>query len=168
MPQLAYQHAYYHRQAPAYLAALAAHAGAGPPDLSQPFTYVDIGCGTGITALLTAASHPTARVIGIDIDPGQIAGARALAAAAGLANLSYLEADLAAPDLDLPDFDMAVLNGMWSWIGAAAREGVLRLLARRLRPGGLVYVSYNALPGAAPMQPLRDLLAGLLPAEGDV
>src|SRR5690606_32071520 len=36
----------------------------------QPgMTVVDLGCGTGTLALMVKRSHPTARVIGIDVDP---------------------------------------------------------------------------------------------------
>ena len=74
-------------------------------------------------------------------------------AAARLDNVPFIEADLA--DLDdraldrLPEFDLITVHGVWSWVSEPVREGVLRLLMRRLKPGGLVVVTYNALPGAA-------------------
>src|SRR6202011_4061311 len=51
--------------------------------------------------------------------------------------------------------DIVTLHGLWSWVGDAARAGIVRLLAEKLRPGGIAYVSYNALPawqGALGMQ----------------
>jgi hypothetical protein len=53
-------------------------------------------------------------------------------------------------------------------VSAANRERILELVARRLRTGGVLYVSYNALPGWAPMLPLREMMvayAAALPAE---
>ena len=50
-----------------------------------------------------------------------------------------------------PNSDVVAAHGLWSWVGDGARAGIVRLLGSRLRPGGLVYISYNALPrwGAA-------------------
>jgi hypothetical protein len=69
---------------------------------------------------------------------------------------------------DLPQFDFIGLHGVWSWVSAANRERILELVARRLRAGGVLYVSYNALPGWAPMLPLREMMvayAAALPAD---
>ena len=46
---------------------------------------------------------------------------------------------------------------MWSWVSDDVRAGIVRLLATKTRPGGMVHVSYNALPawqGAIGMQRL--------------
>jgi hypothetical protein len=36
---------------------------------------------------------------------------------------------------------------VWSWVPAAVQAGIVRLLRDKVRPGGAVHVSYNALPG---------------------
>jgi SAM-dependent methyltransferase len=59
---------------------------------------------------------------------------------------------------DLPVFDFVGAHGVWSWVSAANRDRIVAFLQQRLRPGGVFYLSYNALPGWAPMLPLRDLL----------
>lgn len=141
-------------QSPAHLRAICALMGVAwdvGPD--TPLSIVEIGCGTGYTAAVLAAGNPQGQVLGIDYNPAHIAEARSLAAAAGLSNLRYLEADLAEledAELDrLPEFDLVTVHGVWSWVGDPVREGVLRLLRRRLKPGGLALVTYNAMPGAA-------------------
>ena len=63
----------------------------------------------------------------------------------------FIEADLAALAAgelapDIPESDVVAAHGLWSWVGDAARAGIVRLLGSRLRPGGLLYISYNALP----------------------
>ena len=45
-----------------------------------------------------------------------------------------------------------------SWVGPAKRRALLELASRRLKKGGLLYVSYNALPGWASVEPLRQLM----------
>jgi SAM-dependent methyltransferase len=120
-----------------------------PADLAM----CDLGCGRGYTALVMAAADPRRTVIGIDYNPAHIAEARSVAAEAGLANARFLEADLAAmtdAELDrLPDFDLVVSHGVWTWVGDPVREGILRFLSRKVKPGGVVHVGYNALPGFA-------------------
>ena len=40
----------------------------------------------------------------------------------------------------------SAMHGLWSWVSNEVRAGIVRLLAAKTRPGGMVHVSYNALP----------------------
>lgn len=53
--------------------------------------------------------------------------------------------------------DCIVMHGVYSWVSPALRQAIVRFIERRLKPGGVVYVSYNTLPGWAPLLPLREL-----------
>lgn len=141
-------------QSPAHLRAVCAVMGvAWEVGAQTPLCVAEIGCGTGYTSHVLAAGNPHWTVIGLDYNPAHIAEARSMAMASGLDNLRFIEADLAElgdEDLDrLPEFDLITVHGLWSWVDDPVREGVLRLLRRRLKAGGLALVSYNALPGAA-------------------
>jgi SAM-dependent methyltransferase len=174
--QLPYPPAWHPFVAPPHIAAICALMGVAwdvAPD--RPMAIADIGCGTGYTAAVLAAGNPNAKVIGLDYNPAHIAEARALAAEARLPNLHFLEADLAemaAAEIDgLPEFDLVAVHGLWSWVADPVREGLLRLLKRRVKPGGVVMLSYNALPGAGTALGLARLVRGALlaggsPAEG--
>ncbi len=59
----------------------------------------------------------------------------------------------------LPEFDVIALHGVWSWVSETNRSVIVDLIRRRLAPGGVVYLSYNAQVGWAAAAPLRDLLA---------
>ena len=64
---------------------------------------------------------------------------------------SFIEADLAtladtSKADELPGADVASLHGIWSWVPDPARRGIVSLLAAKVRPGGVVQISYNALP----------------------
>lgn len=141
-------------QSPSHLSLLCALQGVvwevGP---GTPLTILDVGCGTGYAASVLAASNPQWRVVGLDYNPAHVAEGRSLAAAAQLENFQLLEADLAALDgaaLDaLPEADLVCVHGLWSWVSDAVREGILRLLRRKAKPGGLVLMTYNCMPGAA-------------------
>ncbi|HYD98627.1 MAG TPA: methyltransferase regulatory domain-containing protein, partial [Alphaproteobacteria bacterium] len=48
--------------------------------------------------------------------------------------------------------------GVYSWVSPENRRILVELLRRRLKPGGVAYVSYNALPGQAAEAPLARLI----------
>jgi SAM-dependent methyltransferase len=157
----AYVHDFCRVQVPAMLgfAALARNV-AAQGGRGEKLAYCDLGCGQGLTANIVAAANPKASVFAADFNPTHIAGARALAQAAGLKNIEFREADFAelSNDASLPEFDIIALHGVYSWIGAEHRHAIVALIRRRLKPGGLVYISYDAMPGWAGMAPLRRLM----------
>ncbi len=114
-------------------------------------TMIDIGCGRGYTVNTLAAANPGWNMFGLDYNPAHVAEAAELAERARLANATFIEADLADmtdAEIDqLPELDVASLHGVWTWVSDDVRRGIVRLLARRLKPGGIVYIGYNAQPG---------------------
>jgi len=60
---------------------------------------------------------------------------------------------------DLPDFDFIGLHGIWSWISDDNRQVIVDLIRRRLKVGGVLYISYNTLPGWSAFAPMRHLMA---------
>jgi hypothetical protein len=67
---------------------------------------------------------------------------------------------------DLPDFEFIGLHGVWSWISDDDRTTVTDFVARKLKVGGVLYVSYNTQPGWAAMMPVRELMHGHFLASG--
>ncbi|MBX9594956.1 MAG: class I SAM-dependent methyltransferase, partial [Roseomonas sp.] len=162
-----YPPAWHGFQSPAHLRATLAMMGVawevGP---ETPLRIAEIGCGSGYSANVLAAGCPAAEVIGFDYNPAHIAEARSFAAEAGLSNVRFEETDLAeldGPALEaLPAFDLVLVHGLWSWVDDRVRDGVLRLLRRRLQPGGVVLMTYNAMPGAATGLALWRLVRSML------
>lgn len=161
---------YYREQAPSHMALACLLGGVAPADLPEDYVYCDFGCGTGQTVALLAAANPKAHFYGVDFHPAHIARAQAFARDAGLTNLTYVEAGFAdmadGAATDLPPLDAAALHGVYAWISAENRTALTRLLARRIKPGGMAYVSYNSLPGwtiSAPLQRLMLEHAALTP-----
>jgi len=159
----AYIPGYYPNQSPLHLhlACLLGSVAAIVP-AAGPLCYLEFGCGHGFGALVLAASNPKWMVTGIDFNPAHIAAARALAAETGIANAHFVEADLATLSReplihDIPDADVVTMHGLWSWVADSVRAGIVDLLAAKVKPGGVVQLSYNALPawqGAIGMQRL--------------
>ena len=159
-----YRIAFQTSQTPAHGALVCEMAGM-PWPLRDDLQVADLGCGRGYVVNTLAAANPGWQVLGVDLSAVQIAEARAVAAEAGLDNARFIEADLGeftTAEADrLPALDVVLLHGVWTWVSDAVRSGILRLLLRRLRPGGLVYVGYNALPAAANDLGLQRLLCRL-------
>jgi SAM-dependent methyltransferase len=145
--------------APPRLRLAAALNGFSPPP-ADTFAYCELGCGNGDTLATLAAAHPRAELVGVDVNPEHTAFAAGLASRGELGNVRFIADDL--EDLDarteLPDFDYVGAHGVLSWVGPAKRRALVALAARKLKPGGLLTVSYNALPGWAAIEPLRRLL----------
>lgn len=159
-----YNIAFQPAQTPAHMAMVCAAAGVDWQPRPR-MTIADIGCGRGYAANTLAAANPEWTVIGLDHNPVHIAEATQTAGRAGLGNTLFLEADLAALDaaaLDrLPPLDLVMVHGVWSWVSDEVRDGIVRLLARRLKPGGLAYLGYNALPASGHDLALQRLLRHL-------
>lgn len=159
---IAYLEGFYVQQSPARMA-LACLFGSVAVELPEPddgACYLELGCGCGMGALLTAASNPGWQVTAIDYNPAHIAIGAGIARAARIDNIRFLEADLsqlatsAAADT-IPQADFVTMHGLWTWVSNDVRAGIIRLLATKTRPGGIVHLSYNALPawqGALGMQ----------------
>jgi len=146
--EIEYDSSYFGELAPARLDYVCLQMGRQPPATDRPFDYCELGCGRGLTTSLLAAANPAGRFWGVDFNPSHVAGARALAGEAGLDNATFLDASFdALDDADLPAFDYVTLHGVWSWVSEANRASILRFLRSHVRPGGLVYVSYNCLVG---------------------
>jgi SAM-dependent methyltransferase len=156
--QLDYSFGYYRELNPAMLR-LICLCSAIEPQLRDRPTYLELGFGQGLSINLHAAATD-GRFWGTDFNPGQTVRARELAAASG-ADLHLLDDSFEefAARTDLPDFDIIALHGIWSWISDANRRTILDIIRRNLRAGGVVYVSYNCLPGWAPAIPVRQLMA---------
>ena len=143
---------------PARLRLVAALNGLTPPP-AVDFDYCELGCAHGDTLAALAAAHPEARFLGVDLSAAHVASAKRLARDGALENIGVLERDFA--DLvaeDIGQFDYIVAHGVLSWVSPDKRKALLDFAKAKLKPGGLLHVSYNAMPGWASVEPLRQLL----------
>jgi hypothetical protein len=156
---VAYLRTFSRNLAPPRLRAVAALNGFAPPP-AEEFDYCELGAGNGDTTATLAAAHPRARFVGVDVMPEHVAFASGLARRGGLGNVTFLERDF--EDLvasDLPPFDFITAHGVLSWVSPAKRRALVAFAEAKLKQGGLLLVSYNALPGWAAVEPLRRLIA---------
>lgn len=150
---------YFDEMSPHALCHVARMNGHAAPRLDRPFSYLELGCGHGLTALTLAACHPHATFHAVDLNEQHIQNAQRLQQAGQVDNLTFHRATFEQiVETDLPDFDFITLHGVYSWVSAEVRAQIRAVIARKLRPGGLVYISYNALPGWASTLPFRQIL----------
>jgi SAM-dependent methyltransferase len=155
--EIDYTYGYYRELSPSLLQVACLSAGLSPPAGARP-AYLELGFGQGLSVNIHAAANE-GNFWGTDFNPVQAAHAQALAQASGsaatLLNDSFAEL---ASRPDLPEFDIIGLHGIWSWISNENRQTIVDIIRRKLKVGGIVYLSYNCLPGWAAAMPLRHLI----------
>jgi len=156
--EVAYTHGYYREISPtlmdfALLCAQQKHRA------GKPRRYLELGFGQGVSLAVHAAAS-SGEFWGTDFNPVHAANARDLAGAIG-SNVRIFDdsfEDFARRE-DLPEFDVIALHGIWSWINDHNRGVLVDLIRRRLAVGGIVFISYNVIPGWSVLMPLRQLLS---------
>lgn len=59
---------------------------------------------------------------------------------------------------DLPQFDFICLHGIWSWVNKENQGYIVDFIAKHLKVGGVLYISYNVSPGFMAFEPVRHLM----------
>jgi SAM-dependent methyltransferase len=119
----------------------------------------ELGFGQGLSVSIHAAAQPGINWYGTDFNPSQAAFASEMVRLAGADAKLYDEAFAEFCNRkDLPDFDFIGLHGIWTWISDENRGVLVDFVRRKLRPGGVLYISYNTLPGWSASAPIRHLM----------
>jgi SAM-dependent methyltransferase len=163
---IGYTFGYYRELNPLRVKLAFLNSGLVPPDQG---THCELGFGQGLSANIHAAAsgsvwHAT------DFNPAQAGFAQLLARVSG-ANAHLTDEAFAdfCNRTDLPDFDSIGLHGIWSWISDENRRVIVAFIRRKLKVGGVLYISYNTQPGWAAFAPMRHLMtehAEILGADG--
>ncbi len=161
-----YTYGYYNELNPLRARLALLNAGLRCPEFG---TACELGFGQGVSANFHAAASNTSWH-GTDFNPAQAGFAQELATAAGVgAQLFDSSFEEFSARTDLPDFDYIGLHGIWSWISNENRNIIVEFIRRKLKVGGVLYISYNTLPGWAAFAPMRHLMtehASIIGSEG--
>jgi SAM-dependent methyltransferase len=142
---------------PGRLATMATLAGHSAPDVAR-CRVLEVGCSDGSNLIPMAVSLPDARFVGCDISPRSLDAGRRTIDALGLANITLVEGDLASIEPVHGEFDFIVAHGVYSWVPPHVRDALFALAAQRLARDGVLYVSFNVLPGCRLRQAAWDVL----------
>lgn len=151
-----YSFGYYGELSPVRTDHLLTMAGIRAPTVKNA---CDLGFGQGVSLAVHAAAQPDVTWWGTDFNPNHVAFAKGLLAAAG-ANAKVFDQsfdEFCGRD-DLPEFEFIALHGIWSWISDDNRSVIVDFIRRKLAVGGILYISYNTLPGWSVQAPMRHLL----------
>jgi SAM-dependent methyltransferase len=117
--------------------------------LSADQDVLEIGCGTGSTALRLAPF--TRRLLATDVSAGMIAIARAKLVAAPVPRLSFAVADAETPVAGLGEYDAVLAFNVLHLVTDLDRA--LELAAQTLRPGGLLISKTACISEMNPLVP---------------
>ncbi len=121
-------------------------------------TACELGFGQGLSTNFHAAASKT-EWFGTDFNPSQASLAQHLNRVSQAGARLYDEAfEDFCYRTDLPEFDFIGLHGIWSWISDKNRMILVDFIGRKLKVGGLLYISYNTLPGWAAFTPMQHLM----------
>lgn len=164
--ELGYTYGYYTELNPLRINLAFLNRGLAAPNVRHA---CELGFGQGMSVNIHAAGT-SVQWHGTDFNPSQAAFAEELSQIADSgANLKDAKfSDFSAID-DLPEFDFIGLHGIWSWISDENRRVIVDFLSKKLKVGGVLYISYNTLPGWSAFAPIRHLMtehADVLGAQG--
>jgi ubiquinone/menaquinone biosynthesis C-methylase UbiE len=117
--------------------------------LSVDQDVLEIGCGTGTTALRLAPF--TRRLLATDVSAGMIAIAREKLAAQPVPKLNFAVADADAPVAGLGEYDVVLAFNLLHLVTDLDRA--LELAMRALRPGGLLISKTACISEMNPLIP---------------
>jgi SAM-dependent methyltransferase len=139
------------------------HGGPRLPPAS--YSVLELGCGNGANLLPLAYYRRHAAFVGVDGAESQIKVALERKLALDLPNIEFIHADFLTAGQQLSgQFDYIIAHGVFSWVPEDVRDALLAVFAERLRPGGLLYLNYNTLPGWS----VRGLVREFLIAQTDL
>ncbi|WP_326830232.1 methyltransferase domain-containing protein [Streptosporangium sp. NBC_01810] len=110
----------------------------------------DVGCSTGALTARLAARHPSATVVGVDVEPDMTAVARLRLAE--VAGAEVVDADAASYDFQRADLVVAYYTLQFTPV--ERRAALVARLAAAVRPGGALLVFEKTLAATARMQDL--------------
>ncbi|MGW8393199.1 methyltransferase regulatory domain-containing protein [Pseudoduganella sp. HUAS MS19] len=126
---------------PEHLNFACALAGVEPVPLDRPFSFLGLDCGQELALAAAAGANPHGSYFVAGAAAGQAAG--------------------------LPPMDFIILACPFSWLDRQQRQQAVELFDRCLKPGGIAYAGYDALPGCSSILPLQRLVREQARLHGD-
>lgn len=104
-----------------------------------------------------AQDFPGSQFVGIDLSQRQIERGNQIIDQLQLDNIRLIHQSITEWDDD-SKFDFILCHGVFSWVARDVQDAILQLGRQRLSANGLMYVSYNSLPGWHMRGMVREML----------
>jgi SAM-dependent methyltransferase len=132
-----------------------------PPALGA--RVLEIGCASGANLLFMAETAPHLQFTGIELSKSQAHTAQRRIGESGLSNVRVLQGSFTEISKEESPFDYILCHGLYSWVPPEVRRSLTNFIAHSLSPKGIVYLSYNCLPGWMFKGYIRELLLHIAP-----
>jgi methyltransferase-like protein/SAM-dependent methyltransferase len=142
---------------PDRLATIATLAGLRPVPVVS-CRVLELGCAAGGNLIPLAVALPGSTFLGVDLSAKQIEAGQKTVADLGLKNVELVKKDIKEIGPETGTFDYIIVHGVFSWVPADVQNKILEVCGTRLAPDGVVYLSYNTLPGWRTRGIVRDLM----------
>jgi SAM-dependent methyltransferase len=142
---------------PSNLAAMAILHGLSPAPVDR-CRVLEIACNEGGNLIPMAYAIPGSEFVGFDLARLPVERGQARVRDLGLKNIRLFVSDLLEVGAELGQFDYIITHGLYAWAPEAVRNRLLALCGELLTPDGVVFISYNALPGGYVRNIVREML----------
>jgi ubiquinone/menaquinone biosynthesis C-methylase UbiE len=135
-------------------------------ELAPGSKVLDVGCGWGDTAIrLAKKTGPTGKVVGLDCCAAFLEKGKQDAAAAGLANIRFMEADVETYPFE-PEYD--VCFSRFGMMFFASPVAAMRNVRKALKPGGrLVFITWRTIDDNPWLGVPKKVVLNFLPPPGE-
>ncbi len=161
-PSLPFAHTH-----PSNLAAMAILHGLNPTPVDR-CRVLEIACNEGGNIIPMAYAIPGSEFVGFDLARLPVGRGQERIRELGLTNIRIFAADLMDVGAELGSFDYIIAHGLYSWVPAPVRDRLLALCSELLTPDGVVFISYNALPGGYMRSMVREMMLDRMKGQGNV
>jgi SAM-dependent methyltransferase len=155
--QVAYPCLAYPDTHPDRLAVMAMLHGLSPAPVER-CRVLEIGCNEAANLIPMAYAIPGSEFVGFDVAGAPVARGQRRIDELGLSNILIFQGDLMEVGERLGQFDYIIAHGIYAWVPEAVQDRLLAVCKRLLAPDGIVFVSYNALPGGHLRNLVREIL----------
>lgn len=150
---------FYKELQPLWLSTVLSFEGFSSKNITEEFSYLELGCATGINLLISASLNPNGYFVGVDFNQNHINFAKKYAQHLNLKNIEFINCDFDNfLNQNQKYFDFIVCHGTWSWISYTNQQTILNIVSKFLNDLGIFYLHYMCYPGSAPLVPIQKLL----------
>ncbi len=155
--ELPYESYSYALTSPYHLQTLAVLFGMQSPAV-ETARVLELGCAAGGNLIPHAVNYPKAHFVGVDLSKVQIDEANKHKEGLELKNIEFRHYSIMDIDESFGKFDYIICHGVISWVPKIVQDKIFEIGNKNLSDNGVMYISYNTLPGWNMIRTIRDMM----------